>query len=75
MKKIIRVTESELVKMIGKVINEQQSTPEQAIAREFAGAAGGPGTNLPGLGNAIKKIKNVAQYEEVNKNFIYKCSH
>ena len=36
MKKIIRVTESELVKMIGKVINEQQSTPEQAIAREFA---------------------------------------
>jgi hypothetical protein len=67
MKKIIRVTESELVKMIGKVINEQQSTPEQAIAREFAGAAGGPGTNLPGMGNAIKKIKNVAQYEEVNK--------
>ena len=67
MKKIIRLTESELVKMIGKVINEQQSTPEQAIAREFAGAAGGPGTNLPGMGNAIKKIKNVAQYEEVNK--------
>jgi hypothetical protein len=67
MKKIIRLTESELIKMIGKVINEQQSTPEQAIAREFAGGAGGPGSNLPVMANALKKIKNLTQYEEVNK--------
>ena len=70
MKKIIRVTESELVKMIGKVLNEQQSkqsTPEQAIAQEFADGATGPGSNLPKMGRAIGKIKNLAQYEEVNK--------
>ena len=70
MKKIIRVTESELVKMIGKVLNEQQSkqsTPEQAIAQEFSAGATGPGSNLPKMGRAIGKIKNLAQYEEVNK--------
>jgi hypothetical protein len=60
MKRIIRLTESDLTRIVRRVINEQND-PAQ-VAREFVNSGKGIGTDETGMVTAIKKLSNSQQF-------------
>ena len=74
MYKNFKLTESEKEQILnmhkshgyGQPLNEATTTPDEKIAYDFYSGAYGPGSNLYGMGEALKKITSIAQFAIVN---------
>ena len=71
MKKVIRLTESDLVRIVKRVISEQDNDPNKGIALKVVGmlmvATGGMGTDEEKIMDALKLIANKDIYKSVIK--------
>lgn len=65
MKKNLNEQTSRIKQMMG-LLKEATTTPDEKIAYDFYSGAYGPGSDLYGMGEALKKITSTAQFAIVN---------
>jgi hypothetical protein len=65
MKNNLNEQTSRIKQMMG-LLKEATTTPDEKIAYDFYSGAYGPGSNLYGMGEALKKITSTAQFAIVN---------
>jgi hypothetical protein len=67
MKKVIRLTESDLTRIVKRVMNEQAASSDEQKYQSLYSAVSGLGTNATEFFNVLKSIKDKAEYDRINQ--------